>query len=69
MLDFVNGDALRARCRSRAGAATRHQGAAETELGRLPQTRLALAYRTHLTAQTNLAEHHHVGRNGFVGKR
>ena len=55
MLDFVNGDALGARCRSRAGAATRHQGAAEAELGRLAQTRLALAHRTDLAAQSDLA--------------
>ncbi len=69
MLDFVNGDALRARCRACASASSRHQGTAETELGRLAQPRLALAHRPHFAAETNLAEHHHVGGYGFVGER
>ena len=69
MLDFVNGDALGARCRACASATTRHQGTAETELRRLAQSRLALAHGADLAAQTDLAEHDHVGRNGFVGER
>ena len=68
MLDFVNGDALGARCRACASATTRHQGTAETELGRLAQSRLALAHRPHFAAETNLAEYHHVGRHRLVGK-
>ena len=68
MLDFVNGDAFRARCRACASAATRDQGTAEAELGRFAQTRLALAYRTHFAAETDLAEYHHVGRHRLVGK-
>ena len=69
MLDFVNGDALRTRCRACASAATRHQGTAEAELGCLAQTRFALAYGPHFAAQSDFAEHHHVGGYGFVGER
>src|SRR5215216_6562411 len=69
MLDFVNGDALRARCRACASTATRDQGTAEAELGRLAQSRFALAYRTHFAAQSDFAEYHHVGGYGFVGER
>ena len=69
MLDFVNGDALcRAWCRACASTATRHQGTAETELGCLAQARFALAHRPHFAAETDLAEHHHVGGYGFVGE-
>src|SRR5713101_8404060 len=70
MLDFVNGDALgRAQRGANAGPAARHEGAAEAQLGRLAQARLALADRTDLAAQADLAEHHHLGRHRLVGER
>src|SRR4030088_1462852 len=70
MLDFVNGDALGGTRRGApAGPAARHEGAAEAELGRLAEPRLALAHRTDLPAQADLAEHHHVGGHRLVGER
>ena len=57
MLDFVNGEALRhARRGPCSGTALRDQRAAEPELGCFTQSRLALAHRTDLAAQANLAE-------------
>ncbi len=67
VIDLVRRDA--GRCRLCPAAPRRDQGTLEPELARFLEPRIGLTHAADLAAEADLAEHHHVRRDGVTRER